>query len=249
MSTHSPKRQVLRSDIISKVDKVYNTLKDDILNVRIAPNYPLKIGWLQEHYSFGTTPIREALSRLEKDYLVVLFPNKGYYTASTSLNEFLEVYSSRNLIKLRLIKESIQFGDEKWEAQIVANHYLFSKEATSLNDDYDSWLRAHDAFTEALLSAHKSPWLFRFHVQLTEHVRRQGRALFKMRPEGVSHEFSFAALRSSSLRSLYTIDIYTEIKNAALNRDIERITCLIEKCTELFTFEYNEIQKSYQHLI
>lgn len=244
MSTHSPKRQVLQSNIISKVDSVYHTLKDDILNVRIVPNYPLKIGWLQEKYSFGMTPIREALSRLEKDYLVVLVPNKGYYTASTSLKEFLEIYSSRNLIKLRLIKESVQFGDENWEAQIVATHYLFSKEATSLNDDYDKWLRAYDAFTDALLSAHQSPWLFRFHVQLTEHVRRQGRALFKMRPEGVSHDFSFTALRSSSLRSLYTIDIYTEIKDAALNRDIERITCIIEKCTELFTSAYNEIQSN-----
>lgn len=232
----------MQNDIISKVDSIYNTLKDDILNVRIVPNFPLKIGWLQEKYSFGTTPIREALSRLEKDYLVILVPNKGYYTAFTSLKEFLEIYVSRNLIKLRLIKESIQFGDEIWEAQLVAKHYLFSKEATSLNDDYDSWLRAHDAFTDALLSAHQSSWLFRFYIQLTEHVRRQGRALFKMRPEGISHDFSFTALRSSSLRSLYTIDIYTEIKDAALNRDIERITYIIDECTELFTTAYKEIQ-------
>lgn len=244
MGIHSTKRQILQSDIISKTDSVYNTLKDDILNVRIVPNYPLKIKWLQEKYSFGMTPIREALSRLEKDYLVILVPNKGYYTASTSLKEFLEIFNARNIIKLQLIKESLQFGDINWETQIVAKHYLFAKEAMPDKDDYDKWLRAHDAFTDALLSAHKSPWLFRFYVQLTEHVRRQGRALFKMRPAGVAHDFSFAALKSSSLRSLYTIDIYTEIKNAALNRDIESIICLIEECTQLFTLAYNEIQKS-----
>lgn len=234
----------MQNDLISKVDNVYNTLKDDILNVRIVPNYPLKIRWLQEKYSFGMTPIREALSRLEKDYLVVSVPNKGYYTTPTSLKEFIEIFSARNLIKLQLIKESLQFGDINWESNIVASHYLFSKEAMSSNNDYDSWLQAHDVFTDALLSAHQSPWLLRFYVQLTEHVRRQGRALFKMRPAGVSHNFSFAALKSSSLRSLYTIDIYTEIKNAALNRDMERITCLIEECTQLFTLAYNEIQKS-----
>lgn len=233
----------MQNDLISKVDNVYNTLKDDILNVRIVPNYPLKIRWLQEKYSFGMTPIREALSRLEKDYLVTLVPNKGYYTASTSLKEFIEIFNARNLIKLQLINESLQYGDINWETDIVAKHYLFSKAAMPSNDDYDSWLQAHDAFTDALLSAHQSPWLFRFYAQLTEHVRRQGRALFKMRPAGVSHDFSFAALKSSSLRSLYTIDIYTEIKDAALNRDIERITCLIEESTQLFTLAYNEIQK------
>ena len=241
---------ILHSDKNSKVDNAYKAIKDDILNIRIAPDYPLKISWLQELYGFGTTPIREALSRLERDFLVRLIPNKGYYSTATSLKEFLELYNARKLIKLHLMKESISFGDVEWEAEIIASHYRLSKETSPVTgkcsiDEYDSWVRAHDAFSDALISAHKSPWLFRYNLQLTEHIRRQGRAFLMIMPDTVSQDFSIAALRSSSLRALYAIEFYTEMKESALNRNIERLAVSVEKYADLVAVAYNEIQNNY----
>ena len=246
ISSTAMKGKILQNDKLSKVDCAYELLKRDILNVTIPPDTPLKISWVQTQYNVGSTPLREALKRLESDRLVILHPNKGYVVSPVSIEELMEMYRSRKIIKQHLLNESIIFGDKYWEAEIVATHYCLSHELSPFDDaceydDYISWTQAHDAFDNALIGAHRSPWLNRFNLLLTEHIRRQGRVFRLLMPNLEKQSFSNAALKSPALRALYAIERYTDLKDAALSRNAELITTLVDKHLDIVMSTYNEL--------
>jgi DNA-binding GntR family transcriptional regulator len=236
----------LHREKFSKVDCAYETLKNDILHIKIAPDFPLKINWLQETYGFGSTPLREALSRLEGDYLVKLIPNKGYYTAPVSIEELMELYRSRRIFKLQLLKEAMLFGDNIWESEIVRTHYLLAKQSSPSEgkcsyEDYIAWTQAHDAFDNALISAHRSPWANHFHIIATNHIRRQGRAFRILMPNFEDQKFSTGTIQSPTLRALYATDRYTDLRNAVLNRNFEQTETLVNKHLDMVMATYNEL--------
>lgn len=242
------KGNILQTDKLSKVDCAYELLKSDILNVTIPPDTPLKMTWIQKQYNIGTTPLREALTRLESDHLVILQPNKGYMVAPVSIDELMELYRARRLIKQQLLKEAMLFGDKNWEADIVAMHYCFSKELSPSDPACDierfiTWAQAHDAFDNALLAAHRAPWLRRFYALTTEHIRRHGRGLKILMPTVQWQEFSNSVQKSQALRTLYAIETYTELKDAVLNRDFELVAQLVDKHVDLVITANNEIHE------
>lgn len=56
---------------------VYDTLRDEILNLVLQPGEPIDEIGLAERLSMSRTPIREALVRLAGDGLVTLLPNRS----------------------------------------------------------------------------------------------------------------------------------------------------------------------------
>ncbi len=234
----------------SKVDFAYETLKNDILNNKIAPNFPLKINWLQGQYGYGTTPLRETLSRLEGDHLVKLIPNKGFYTAPVSIDELTELYRTRSVIKLQLLKESMLLGDGNWEADIVCTHYLLAKQTspskgTCTYEEYKAWMQRYDEFESTLISAHRSPWANRFYKIATDQVRRQGCAFKLLVPNLEDQDFSLGTAQSPTLRTFYSIETYTEVKCAVLSRDFEQAQMLANKHLDMVIAAYNEIYAAH----
>ena len=63
------------TDVATKSEFAYRTLRQDILETRLRPGAPLKLGAMREAYGIGWTPLREALSRLEAERLVILSAN------------------------------------------------------------------------------------------------------------------------------------------------------------------------------
>lgn len=241
------KENTLQNEKVSKVDCAYETLKNDILHIKIAPDFPLKISWLQEQYNFGATPLREALSRLEGDYLVKLIPNKGYYAASVSIEELMELYRSRKTFKLQLLKEAMLFGNNEWESEIVRTHYLLSKQVSPSEgkcsyEEYMAWTKAHDAFDNALIAAHRAPWANHFHITITDHIRRQGRAFRILMPNFDDQDFSTGTIQSPTLRALYATNRYTDLKDAVLSRHFERTEVLVNKHLDMVLATYHELQ-------
>ncbi|MDM7850753.1 GntR family transcriptional regulator [Pseudochrobactrum kiredjianiae] len=242
------KGNVLQNDKLSKVDCAYELLKKDILNLTIPPDTPLKMTWVQKQYNVGSTPLREALKRLEADRLVILHPNKGYVVSPVSIEEMMELYRARRLIKQQLLKEAMLFGDKSWEANIVAMHYCFVREPSPADDacrieGFIAWAQAHDAFDSALLAAHRAPWLKRFYTLTTEHIRRHGRGLRILMPTVEWQEFADAVHKSQALRTLYAIETYTELKEAVLNRDFDLVAQFVDKHVDLVITANNEIHE------
>src|SRR2546428_7846671 len=59
-------------------DNVYESLRSDILNCRLAPGDDMREQDLAERYAVSRQPVREALLRLEREHLVTVTPRQGY---------------------------------------------------------------------------------------------------------------------------------------------------------------------------
>ncbi len=236
------------NDEFSKVDIAYNKLKDDIINVKLQPLMQLKIKWIKEQYDFGTTPLREALNRLESENFVTLKANIGFIVSDVSIDELVDLLKTKALLRLQLLKESMQFGDIQWESKVVASHYLLSREKSPASEkctfeEYVRWMHAYDAFNDVLISAGRSIWCTRFNQKVTEHIRRQARALMIIMPDSEQHDFSTVMMKSQALRTLYDLDMYTKMKDAVLARKINDVTSLLNTKTDLIIAAYSEMNK------
>ena len=69
----------------SLADRAYSVLRRDILDGVFDPGQPLRLEALKERYRLSFSPIREALTRLSADHLVVLSSLKGFRVAPVSL--------------------------------------------------------------------------------------------------------------------------------------------------------------------
>ena len=76
-------------------DRVYENLKQRILRQEFPCGERLNIAALAKDLNVSNTPVREAISRLEKVGLVKTIPYRGPFVRSLSTSETAEVYDVR----------------------------------------------------------------------------------------------------------------------------------------------------------
>ena len=79
----------------------------------IIPGQKISYGDLAQRLKMSTTPIIQALKRLEFQGLVRHEPNRGYYTENISLKEITEIYEFRELIEVSLLPKTISAITQK----------------------------------------------------------------------------------------------------------------------------------------
>ena len=78
----------------------------------IIPDQKISYGDLAKRLNMSTTPVIQALKRLEFQGLVRHEPNRGYYTEAVSLKEITEIYEFRELIETSLLAKTIARMDK-----------------------------------------------------------------------------------------------------------------------------------------
>ncbi len=73
----------------------------------IIPGQKISYGDLAKRLDMSTTPVIQALKRLEYQGLVRHESNRGYYTENISLKEVIEIYDFRELIETSLLPSTI----------------------------------------------------------------------------------------------------------------------------------------------
>ena len=208
------------AESISKAEAAYRTLRREILLARLAPGLQLKLGALRSSYDLGWTPLREALSRLEAERLVVASHNRGYAVAPMQRGDLDDLQQARLAVELPALLESIRNGGDDWEAAVITAHYRLSRCKLSADETsdalLDAWEDRHDAFHTALISACSSQWLQRFHAQISDQMRRYHRVLSQGPARG-------------STRDAMAIEHHTALMEAALERDAARAQVLLEE--------------------
>jgi DNA-binding GntR family transcriptional regulator len=85
---------------LALADDVYEKLKSLVMNLQVAPGSKINMDALARELDVSITPIRESLSRLESDGLVVKMPMRGYVaTPVMSAREFEDLYTLRLLLE------------------------------------------------------------------------------------------------------------------------------------------------------
>lgn len=216
---------------MSKTDQAYETLRRDILAGALHPDEPLTVAMLTTRYGFGWTPLRDSLSRLEGENLVTLVRNRGYRVSGASFAELLDIQAARLTIESQLLRESIRQGDDDWQKRVLLAHRILSRApalTTGMTEaDYEIFETAHQDFHLALIGGGNSLWLARFLGQLYAQVRRHQRLIVLGR-SSLSDPRTDAALLAT-LHSSSGIDRHTPLMDAALDRDEDRATRLLEE--------------------
>lgn len=158
----------------TRAASVFTRLRDDIAECRLLPGRRLRLDELSQMYDAGYTPIREALSRLAAEGLVVLEEHKGYRISSISREDWLDILMMRReLESLGLALSMAQAGDAWRQSVIDAAAALDSLEPQFRDEPIKSeWHKQHRAFHRSLISACGSPWLLKFSDKLIEQSHR-----------------------------------------------------------------------------
>src|SRR5712671_6846375 len=110
---------------VSLTQSAYERLRADLLSCRFEPDERLNISELCAAMGVSLGAVREALSRLTAEGLVVAEPQRGFRVAPISAEDLKDLTAVRSEIELLCLKDSIAHGDVRWEAGLVAaNHML-----------------------------------------------------------------------------------------------------------------------------
>jgi GntR family carbon starvation induced transcriptional regulator len=191
-------------------EAAYSRIRQDILSGALLPGRKLLLEGLRDQYQFGSSPLREALSRLTSDRLVIAKGQRGYWVASISQEDFEDITAMRLYLEPHAVQLSIANATLDWEGRLVAAHHrlrrlegLLQTDPVGLSGDWD---RENRAFHLALIDRCQSEWLLRFVQTLAEHserYRRQAIALRAVPKERIQREhqaiFDAAIERDASL--------------------------------------------------
>lgn len=195
---------------------IYRQLRADIVNCRLEPGERLRFELLRKQYQVGVGTLREALSHLVSEGLVRTEAGRGFYVAPVSLPDMLDIAEWRVEFEVRAVTQSIQNGDEAWEAEIVTAHHLLSKTDIPTVDASaevrDLWKARHHRFHESLGAACGSPWLLHFRGILFEQALRYQRLVALHGPQ-----------------KLHKKDDHREIMEAVLARDVKLASRAVEQ--------------------
>ncbi len=150
--------------------QAYGRIRFDILSGAFKPDEKIKISDLVASLGFSLGAVREALSRLSSEGLVINETNKGFRVAPITEDDLTDLTNTRVLIETECLKKAIEKGDLKWETGIVSTLFELSRipiyaegSEPRLNPD---WVETHTRFHEALVAACDSPWLMRIRESL-----------------------------------------------------------------------------------
>ncbi len=136
---------------------VYARLRADILFGHLAPGERLRLDVASRRYGASVGTMRELLSRLASEGLVVAEGQRGFQVAPASPSEFREVASLRLLLEGHAMTLSFAAGDLDWEAQVVAAHHklavLESRMGPGDDGDLAGLRQADRDFHRALIAA------------------------------------------------------------------------------------------------
>ncbi|MCZ4340318.1 FCD domain-containing protein [Sphingomonadaceae bacterium G21617-S1] len=201
----------------SSIESTYQKLRVDIVHSRHESGAKLRLHTLSEMYRVSVGTIREALSLLVSDGLVVLESQRGFRVAPLSLSDLGDLTRLRMLLEGTALRYSIEHGDDLWEGRVVDTFHRLTLAEQRLQADpsgaFPDWEGRNREFHVALVAAYPSPWFRRFDGVLYLHSERYRRILASERPNPgrVVH------------------DEHSEIFNAALARDADRAVLALEQ--------------------
>jgi DNA-binding GntR family transcriptional regulator len=169
-----------RSGVVSLTQEAYDQVRNYVLSNQTRPGQKLKIQELGELLGFSQGAVREALSRLTSDGLVISEPQKGFRTCPISAEELKDLTRVRIEIESKCLQRSIEVGDLRWEAGLLAAYHALSKTPEKTANIgaarmTESWAQVHSNFHEALIAGCDSPWLLRIRGQLFAQAERYRR--------------------------------------------------------------------------
>jgi DNA-binding GntR family transcriptional regulator len=194
----------------------FQVIKEDIIFGVLKPGLKLKLGVLKDQYSASVSILRETLNRLASEGFVEAKDQRGFYVATTSKEDFLEIANLRILLESYALELSITNGDTEWEGSLVSAHHKLSLAEKAIQTDHyyekNIWKKCDHDFHRALIQACNSKNLLKLHSTLYDKYFRYEMLLLTFQgKEDTEHK---------------------DLLDAALNRDVKLAQKLLKSHIE-----------------
>lgn len=159
----------------SQTSLAYSRIRRDLLGGRYAPGERLKITDLATALDVSPGAVREALSRLVPEQLVVSRDQKGFVVAPLSIQDLEDLTDLRCEMEAIALRRSVALGDESWEAQVLAAAHRMRRTKRLADEQRtltSEWVERHAAFHAALVSACGNRRLLDVRAQLYQQSER-----------------------------------------------------------------------------
>jgi DNA-binding GntR family transcriptional regulator len=147
----------------TRTEEVFDELRAELLDLNGAyqPGARLKLAELTQRFGVSISVVREALTRLAEQGLLVATPQRGYSVRELSVADLADLTQVRVQIESLAFGQTLLNGDVAWETEVVATHHTLQRTPTVLPDGQfnEGWSIAHRTFHQALLAGCGSPRL------------------------------------------------------------------------------------------
>ncbi|WAJ28369.1 GntR family transcriptional regulator [Antarcticirhabdus aurantiaca] len=205
--------QAIRGKGETRAGDVLVRLRDDILSCVIQPGEKLRFETLRDRYEVSFSTLREALARLAAEHLVVSQGQRGFVAAPVSISDLQDLTDMRVLLERDGLRRSMEFGDDRWESEILAAYHRMDRLQKRLGEAYyfdAEWVRHHEHFHLTLVGACASPILLEMRHKLFERAHRYRRISSQFRtqwrPKDVEHHAIMDAALDRSPEALDLIE-------------------------------------------
>lgn len=169
---------------LSLTSKIFNILREDILNGKYGEGEKLVEAKLAEELGVSRTPVREALKQLELESIVENIPNRGVIVLGVSSQDIHDIYEIRAAIEGiaarwavdRITDEELNALKEVYE---LMEFYNFKK-------DVEKFAELNTKFHEIIYKATKSRYLEQVLKDFQYYMKKTRRKSLQV--EGRIHE-------------------------------------------------------------
>ena len=171
----------------SGVRVVYESLRDEILDLTLAPGSPIDEVQLAERFNMSRTPIREALVRLAGEGLVETLPNRSTMVSNIdflNLHTFFDALTLMYRVTTRLAAQNYLPGDLD---RIRAHQADFA--AAVAAQEALAMIATNREFHAAIAEAGRNPYYTALFLRLLDEGRRLLRLYYQSFDDRLPQEF------------------------------------------------------------
>lgn len=143
--------------VVQLGSKVYDALMNGIFTGHMEFGAPLRLNEIARMLAVSTTPVREALGRLESSGVVVKVPNCGWFVRRFSEHEIRDMHEVRSSIEslsVRLAAQRITAEELDW-----LDRHQIEGESALRNSDVHAYMVYNREFHKAILRSARNSCL------------------------------------------------------------------------------------------
>ncbi|MBB3649075.1 DNA-binding GntR family transcriptional regulator [Rhizobium sp. BK619] len=188
----------------SGVKLVYDLLRDEILDLKLAPGSPIDEVQLAERFKMSRTPIREALVRLAGDGLIETLPNRSTMVSNI---DFLNLSTFFDALVL-MYRVTTRLAAQNHRREDLPSIHRFHEDYAAAIEARDTlaMIATNAAFHAAIAEAGRNPYFTGLFRRLLDEGRRILRLYYQSYDEHFPQQF---------------VDEHAEIIAAIEARDVE----------------------------
>jgi DNA-binding GntR family transcriptional regulator len=131
--------------------QVFERLRDLIISLALPPGSPLSRAALAEQFGVSSTPIRDALMRLDEEGLVDVFPQYATVVSRIDVRLAQQAHFLRQALELEIVRLLAASPDETLSVEL--NRTIARQQQFAKTGDFEKFMAADNEFHAQLYAA------------------------------------------------------------------------------------------------